>query len=322
MNGIAGHLARAAVFVAIGVAVALAVTLPQRVSATDDPVISYVQRGLIGAVNCYPWYQFADAHYCWHDDEPDDRKAIDYTVDGGPTPGASVYFYYRGDFQHFKIIDIPYVTNCTGVAARLYWQYVGNDNYRRGTVNYLHIDVADGVVGRIASNFEWLGTVSSDQPGCYWDGAHLHQSADSTGDNPFYYNRWENPWREYYHQHTIYWPALQSDADGDSYSDSMELRLGTDPLDACADTTTANNERGFDYNEPLSPWPADFDDSRIINIIDVFQVLPPIFGSSSGEPGYKARSDLFGDLFGGDGVINISDVFQVLPPVYGSTCTP
>jgi hypothetical protein len=316
MNGIAGHLTRAAVFVAIGVAVSLAVVLPQRASATADPVISYVQRGLISAVNCYPWYEFADAHYCWHDDEPGDFKAIDYTVAGGPTPGASVYFHYRGDSQLFKIVAIPYPTDCTGVAAALYWKYVGNESYRRGTINYLHIDPAAGVVGTIPDSFEWLGSVSSDQPGCYWTGPHLHQSAGSSGNHPFYFNRWENPWRDYYHEHTIYWPALQSDADGDSYGDNLELRLSTDPQDACADTITANNERGFDYYEPISPWPPDFDDNRTINIIDTFQVLPPIFGSVSGDPNYYARSDLVPD-----GVINIADVFKVMPPVYGSSCT-
>ena len=317
MNAVLRGFAWVLVFVTIGVGAALAIALPQRASATHSPVISYVQRGLVSAVNCYPWYQFADAHYCWHEDEPEVRwHAIDYTVAGGPTPGASVYFYYLGEFQHFKIVPIPYATNCTGVAAALYDQYVGNENYRRGTVNYLHIDVAGGVVGKIASNFEWLGTVSSDQPGCYWEGSHLHQSAESFGNYPFYFNRWENPWRDYYHEHTIYWPALQSDADSDSYGDNVELRLSTDPLDACGDTTTPYNERGFDYYEPISPWPPDFDDNRTINIIDTFQVLPPIFGSVSGDPNYYARSDLVPD-----GVINIADVFKVMPPVYGSSCT-
>jgi hypothetical protein len=247
MNGIAGYLAKAIVFIAIGVAVALAVVLPvvlpQRVSASANPVISYVQRGLIGSVNCsnyrddpawsYLWIE--DSHPCWHADEPGDTSAIDYTVPGPPEAsiGASVYFHYRGDSQNFVIDILPYYTPCTGVAAYLHNQ----QGYLRGTVNYVHIDVAGGVVGTIPSSFEWLGTVSGDQPDLCeetaWTGPHLHQSADSTGNNPFYFNRWDNPWKDHYHEHTIYWPALQSDADGDSYSDSMELRLGTDPQDAC-----------------------------------------------------------------------------------------
>ncbi len=324
MRAVVRVLPQSLVFALLGVAVALAVVLPQRVSATHNPVISYMQRGLIGSVDCSNWrddpvwggYWVQDSHYCWHDDEPGTMRAIDYIVDNGPTPGASVYFHYRGDFQHFMFVNIPYFTTCHGVAAALYWQHVGDDDFREGTVNYLHIDFA-GTVGTIPDEFEWLGTVRNDEPDtCAWTDPHLHQSADSTGDNRFYYNRWENPWRDYYHPHTIYWPALQSDADGDSYGDNLELRLSTDPQDSCPDSSTAWNERGFDYYEPISPWPPDFDDNRVINILDVGKVLPPYFGSTSGSPNYYARRD----LHDGNGVINILDVGDVLPPYFGTSC--
>jgi hypothetical protein len=317
----------ALVFLAIGVAIGLAVALPQSASATHTTTISYVQRGLLGgSVKCAAWYQFADAHYCWHEDEPDVRwHALDLNIGNDPnlTAGASVYFYYLGDSQHFKIIDIPYATNCTGVAAQLYWRYVGNPAYEEGTINYLHIDPTPGIVGTVPGSFKWLGTVSYSQPGCPWFGPHLHQSAESFGDYPFYFNRWENPDHEYYHDHTIYWPyPLLSDADSDSYTDNVEVRLSTDPQDACGDTTTPYDERGFDYYEPISPWPPDFDDSQIVNIIDLNVLLPPPLGSwgaTSGDPLYYARRDLVPD-----GVINMIDLNKVLPPplgAWGQTCT-
>lgn len=70
-------------------------------------------------------------------------------------------------------------------------------------------------------------------------------------------------------------------------------------------------------NEEPDAWPPDFNDDRIINITDVFKVLPPAFGSGTGDPEYSQRADLVPD-----GVINITDVFRVLPPAFGSTCAP
>jgi hypothetical protein len=35
---------------------------------------------------------------------------------------------------------------------------------------------------------------------------------------------------------------------------------------------------------PGDAWPADFDMNRVINITDVFKVLPPVFGSSCTFP--------------------------------------
>jgi len=99
------------------------------------------------------------------------------------------------------------------------------------------------------------------------------------------------------------------DYDGDGWSDELEaLSLGTNAARGCALTATANDE------DP-DPWPPDFDDNQIVNILDVIPVLPPYFGSSSGGPNYAQRRDL-----NADGIINILDVTKVLPPVFGSTC--
>lgn len=117
----------------------------------------------------------------------------------------------------------------------------------------------------------------------------------------------------------MYYPATRDalarvfhtwDSDGDGYDDATEVFLSTDPATACPATSTPNDE------DP-DAWPPDFDDNQIINITDVFPLLPPHFGSSTGDPDYSQRADLVPD-----GVINITDVFKVLPPVFGSSCTP
>lgn len=101
------------------------------------------------------------------------------------------------------------------------------------------------------------------------------------------------------------------DSDGDEYSNVDEGKIGTDPAKHCPDTPDENDE------EP-DAWPPDFDDNRVVNITDTFQVLPPYYGSSCyGGPPYSARRDLAPDC-----VINITDVFKVMPPVFGSSCTP
>ena len=56
--------------------------------------------------------------------------------------------------------------------------------------------------------------------------------------------------------------------------------------------------------------------NRTINTIDVFLVLPPIYGSTTGGTNYSLRADLVPD-----GAINTLDVFKVLPPIYGSGCS-
>ncbi|MDP2674299.1 MAG: hypothetical protein Q8Q00_05245 [Dehalococcoidia bacterium] len=52
----------------------------------------------------------------------------------------------------------------------------------------------------------------------------------------------------------------------------------------------------------------------VINISDVFFLLPPTFGTA--VPPTSARRDIVPD-----NVINISDVFKVLPPYFGVVCT-
>ena len=106
------------------------------------------------------------------------------------------------------------------------------------------------------------------------------------------------------------WPVPAGDPDCDGFASANEGVIGTDPSDACANTAGANDEAD-------DRWPADFDDSRTVNVLDVVNVLPPYFGSTvgGGDP-YSARRDLVPD-----GVINIADVVKMLPPTFGESCT-
>lgn len=104
--------------------------------------------------------------------------------------------------------------------------------------------------------------------------------------------------------------ALDSDDDNDTYADTLEASVGTNPLDDCPATTTANDE-------PLDALPPDLDDNGIVNVLDVTQLLPPAFGSTPLDSDYSIRKDLQPD-----GVINVLDVFSLLPPTFGSGCDP
>ena len=102
------------------------------------------------------------------------------------------------------------------------------------------------------------------------------------------------------------WWVPPGDGDCDGFTDAREGDIGTDAGDNCTDDPGVHDA-----------WPPDFDMNCVINITDVFKVLPPVFGSSAaGGPPYTPRADL-----APNGVINITDVFKVLPPVFGSSCT-
>jgi len=103
-----------------------------------------------------------------------------------------------------------------------------------------------------------------------------------------------------------------SDADGDGFTDMVELYIGTNPLDACPDS-------GEDYN-PLWPgdnvWPPDIDNSGRITIGDVLHYRRYIGSSEDSMRGgclndpdipcdwaHAKRLDL-----NADGIITIGDV--------------
>ncbi len=102
-------------------------------------------------------------------------------------------------------------------------------------------------------------------------------------------------------------PALAADCDQDGFSGSVEKSVfsratNLDDQFACAETAAQNDEAD-------DRWPADFDDNKTINIVDVL-ALKVVFGSPS------ARHDL--DASGGN--INILDVLA-MSPVFGKVCS-
>lgn len=99
------------------------------------------------------------------------------------------------------------------------------------------------------------------------------------------------------------------DTDADTFFDSAEFYIGIDPLVSCPDTPDANDEAD-------DKWPPDFNDDQTINILDVVQLTPPVFGSQKGDEYFERRKDL-----NPDGTINILDIVLVTPPVFGSSCS-
>ena len=95
------------------------------------------------------------------------------------------------------------------------------------------------------------------------------------------------------------WFIPAGDEDCDGFSSNEEVFIGTDPNVPCGGNS----------------WPPDFDNNLTVNTTDVFQVLPPVLGSSTGSQWYSQRADLHPN-----GVINTTDVFRVLPPILGSIC--
>ena len=91
------------------------------------------------------------------------------------------------------------------------------------------------------------------------------------------------------------WPVPGGDADCDGFVSADETAIGTDPGAACG----------------IAGWPADFDDSMLIDIGDVL-ALKPGFGGM--VPPIAARFDI-----SPGGLIDISDVLAI-KPFFGASC--
>jgi hypothetical protein len=115
------------------------------------------------------------------------------------------------------------------------------------------------------------------------------------------------------------WLVLAGDGDCDGFSTADEGVIGTDPDVYCHD------------GAGLPDWPPDFNDDRLINLVDLNKLLPPPLGSWGSSPGnpdpngdgiddWSPRRDLVID-----GVINLPDLNKALPlplGTWGHTCTP
>lgn len=93
-------------------------------------------------------------------------------------------------------------------------------------------------------------------------------------------------------------PDLNSDEDQDGFNNSVEILLGTNPVRACATSTTDN------------AWPADTNNDTYINGADVSKIVPYV----SGLLGYNKRYDL--NL---DGINNKADV-EVIAKYFLQEC--
>ena len=87
------------------------------------------------------------------------------------------------------------------------------------------------------------------------------------------------------------------DSDGDSFTDQVELYVGTSPTASCG----ANS------------WPPDLTNDRTVDIRDLGS-LRPSFNSTLGDTNYSARAD-----FNADGRIDIRDI-GALRPVFRTSC--
>ncbi len=105
------------------------------------------------------------------------------------------------------------------------------------------------------------------------------------------------------------WKTLAGDDDcdgqvtGDAFSG--ETFIGTDPTDACADTTTWYDERGPAFGEELSPWPPDVNDSGNVTLSD-FLAFAPTFLKFDPDPAYNKRFD-----FNASGGVTLSDALSL-----------
>jgi len=97
-----------------------------------------------------------------------------------------------------------------------------------------------------------------------------------------------------------------TNADGDFFfSDCIESFVGTDPTNACADTSTPNDEAD-------DKWPPDINDDQFIN---TFDLVPLVGYFLDPVAAYNPRYDL-----NTDGVISLLDVLP-FRPVFHYNCT-
>ncbi len=107
------------------------------------------------------------------------------------------------------------------------------------------------------------------------------------------------------------WITPAGDVECDGYvtgdANSGEVFIGTDPTDACADTTTWFDERGPAFGEPLSPWPPDINDDGWATLSDVL-AFAPSFLKIKPDPAYDPRFDL-----NTDDRVTLGDVLSYAP---------
>jgi hypothetical protein len=305
MNALAKHVVAPLGFIAIGVAVSLAVALPQRAQANPDPSVSYVWRGMAPSGQyCYPWGTLPGHHPCWHDDEiAGEYTAIDYSFYWPDScAGEDVWLDYTGDFQLFKMEAFPSDYACTGVRAKIYLGNYNESNYK-GDIHYLHIDPNDFWMGQqVPYQSIYIDDVlEQEKSGCPWDAPHLHQSARVSAETPFYTSKLADATEDNEWVHAIMWEASTGDQDGDEFTNQDELYIGTDPFDNCPDSSSDD------------AWPRDINNDTNCNIADVF-LFKGHMSCTVGEDCYDNRFDL-----NVNGSVDIGDVY-LFKGYMGTSC--
>ncbi|MEO6196838.1 MAG: CAP domain-containing protein [Dehalococcoidia bacterium] len=101
-------------------------------------------------------------------------------------------------------------------------------------------------------------------------------------------------------------PGCTNDSDCDGFINAREVYMGTDAAKACSNTGSTNDEN------PDS-LPADFNDDRRVNMIDVLS-FGAHYNALSGQPAFSVRWDL-----NADGANTLADI-TILGSRYNTTC--
>jgi hypothetical protein len=98
-----------------------------------------------------------------------------------------------------------------------------------------------------------------------------------------------------------------TDDDNDGFSDTAEIWIGTDSLDACAD------------NAQDPAWPPDITNNHRVDASDILKFRTPLGsflgGTGANDYNYDRRFDLYTDA-----KISVSDVIKLRPSI-NTTCT-
>ena len=199
MNRLAKTTGRSAAWIVAGIVLALSVMGAGSRTAHAVPGTAYIYRGIaLEPQWCWNWSQFPGWNGCWHDDEAGTYTAVDFNWGSGNEDAWKlVQLWFTGSQQYVTYSALS-GGSCTGLRA-VFYHDSGRTMYA-GELHYLHINPYAGVIG--STNiynardhyYRDLGEVAGTQPsGCAWDGAHLHQSANTDASTAFFTNKFQDP---------------------------------------------------------------------------------------------------------------------------------
>ncbi len=104
------------------------------------------------------------------------------------------------------------------------------------------------------------------------------------------------------------WFVPVGDTDCDSFTDTVETFVGTDPTDSCANTVA-------EFDEADDRWPADTNDNQLVNVFDVVPFIAALNSVAPGPP-YTVRLD-----FNTSGNITVFDLVPFIQ-LLNKPCLP